>query len=151
LLDIGGGTGRISIHFSGISSRTIVADSALKMLKEAHKKGLSTIQTNSEMLPFCSGCFDRIIIVDAFHHVADQRQTLDEIWRTLAPGGRLVIEEPDIHNGVVKLIALGEKLLLMRSKFIKPQDIKAMGWYDDAKDIRIISENGIAWVIFEKN
>lgn len=151
LLDIGGGTGRITVHFSGISARAIVADSAMKMLQEAHKKGLSTVHTNSEMLPFCSECFDRIIMVDAFHHVADHQKTLDEIWRTLAPGGRLVIEEPDIQYGVVKLIALGEKLLLMRSKFIKPQDIMAMGRYDDANNVHMLSEKGVAWVIIDKN
>jgi len=35
--------------------------------------------------------------------------------RVLAPGGRLVIEEPDVERTPVRLIALAEKLALMRS------------------------------------
>ena len=150
LLDIGGGTGRITMHFIEITPVAIVADSAARMLQEAQKKGLITVNTHSERLPFSSECFDRVIMVDAFHHVADQQQTMDEIWRTLAPGGRLIIEEPDIHHLLVKLIALGEKVLLMRSKFLKPQDILAMARYDDASNKQLYSENGIAWVIIEK-
>lgn len=150
LLDIGGGTGRITMHFNAITSVAIVADSAQRMLQEAVKKGLITVNTYSEKLPFTNLCFDRIIMVDAFHHVADQQGTLDEIWRTLAPGGRLIIEEPDIHHWVVKLIALGEKVLLMRSKFLKPEKILAMARYDDASDKYLRSQNGIAWVIIDK-
>jgi len=150
LLDIGGGTGRITAHFSDISPRSFTVDSAMQMLREAQKKGLLTINANSEKLPFCNGCFDRIIMVDAFHHVADQQRTLDEIWRTLAPGGRLVIEEPDIHHVAVKFIALGEKLLMMRSKFVKPEKIMAMGRYEDACDGYIHSEKGIAWIVIDK-
>lgn len=150
LMDIGGGTGRITGHFMGISSRAYVVDSAVGMLNEAQKKGLITVNAHSEKLPFRSRSFDRVIMVDAFHHVADQQQTLEEMWRTVAPGGRLIIEEPDIQHWFVKFIALGEKVLLMRSKFLKPQDILAMARYDDASNKQLYSENGIAWVIIEK-
>jgi demethylmenaquinone methyltransferase/2-methoxy-6-polyprenyl-1,4-benzoquinol methylase len=150
LLDLGGGTGRISMQFSDGYSEIIVADPAEKMLKEAHKKGLTTVNASAERLPFANGVFDRIFMVDVFHHVADQQQTMDEIWRTLAPGGRLVIEEPDILHWFVKLIALAEKLLLMRSHFLKPQEILAMGSYDDVDNAQIDSEKGIAWVIIDK-
>ena len=30
-------------------------------------------------------------MVDAFHHVCDQEQTVAELMRVLAPGGRLVV------------------------------------------------------------
>ena len=69
------------------------------------------------------GTFDRIIMVDALHHVLDQQQTGNELWRVLTPGGRLVIVEPDIHKISVKILALGEKLLLMRSHFLSGEEI----------------------------
>lgn len=151
LLDVGGGTGRVTVRFLSTTPKAFVVDSALKMLQKAQLKGVPAINAHSEALPFQSKAFDRIIMVDAFHHVADQQLTLDEIWRLLAPGGRLIIEEPDIRHGAVKLIALGEKLLLMRSQFQKPKDILAMCNYEDVENTHQFSEKGIAWVIIEKN
>lgn len=151
LLDIGGGTGWIAAQFAEISPHAFIADSAIGMLREAQRKGLCVVNGNSEQLPFCSGCFDRIIMVDVFHHVANHRQTLDEIWRLLAPGGRLVIEEPDIKNGFVKIIALVEKLLLMRSKFIKPKEIQRMHTFGDVKNASTLTERGVAWIVVEKD
>jgi 2-polyprenyl-3-methyl-5-hydroxy-6-metoxy-1,4-benzoquinol methylase len=90
-------------------------------------------------------------MVDVFHHVADQQGTLDEVWRTLQPGGKLVIEEPNIHNWVVKLIALGEKLLLMRSHFREPQEIIDMCNFTGVNKLDMHTEGGIAWVIIDKS
>jgi demethylmenaquinone methyltransferase/2-methoxy-6-polyprenyl-1,4-benzoquinol methylase len=44
----------------------------------------------------------------------------------LAPGGRLVIEEPDVERTPVRLIALAEKLILMRSHFFSPRSVQGM-------------------------
>ena len=88
------------------------------MLREAHKKGLMVIIANSEALPF-RPAVERVIMIDAFHHVAQHQLTLDEIWR-LKAGRWLVIEEPNIRNIFGKLIAIG-KNLAMRSKIIAPK------------------------------
>lgn len=151
LLDVGGGTGRVAVKFLPTAKRTIIADSALKMILEAQKKGITAVNAIAEKLPFNNKCFDRIIMVDALHHVFDQRQTLDEIWRLLKPGGRLVIEEPDIKNWFVKIIALGEKILLMQSHFLTPREIMAMCSFDDASNVELHSNKGMAWIIIVKN
>lgn len=151
VLDVGGGTGRVAVKLVSIAKCTIIADSALMMIREAQKKGINAINANAEQLPFRDGAFDRIIMVDALHHVADQRQTLDELWRSLKPGGLLVIEEPDIRHWFVKLIALGEKILLMRSHFLSPNEIKAMSNFFDAESIDVRADKGIAWITIQKN
>jgi len=150
LLDVGGGTGRVSILFKGISDNLIVADSAMKMLQKAKIKGLNCLQSHSEILPFKDESFDRVIIVDALHHVINQEQTLGEMWRVLKPGGKMVIEEPDIRNFYVKLIAIGEKLLLMRSHFISPPKISKMCQFTGQAFREIHVDGGIAWIIITK-
>ncbi len=127
LLDAGGGTGRVSEMLGCPSCTIIVADASRGMLREAAgKPGLIPVQAEAETLPFPPASFDRILMVDALHHVADQARTVAQLWQALKPGGRLLIEEPDVRQFAVKLIALGEKLLLMRSHFLPPERIEAL-------------------------
>jgi ubiquinone/menaquinone biosynthesis C-methylase UbiE len=133
VLDVGGGTGRVAAALHDKVKRVFVADISRGMLGRAVSKGLITVCTPAEELPFLSGTFDRIIIMDALHHVMDQCQTASEVWRVLAPQGRLLIVEPDIHKPAAKLIALGEKLLLMRSHFLTGEQIASFFKTPDAK------------------
>jgi ubiquinone/menaquinone biosynthesis C-methylase UbiE len=103
-----------------------IADLSRAMLHYAVGKGLPAVCAQSESLPFPPGSFERIIMVDAFHHVIDQRQTARELLRLLVPGGRILIIEPDIHKPMVKGIAIGEKILLMRSHFLNGEKIAAL-------------------------
>ena len=150
LLDAGGGTGRVAQHMLGKASQVIVADLSFEMLLQAKgKPGLRTLCSHSENLPFPEGYFDCVIMVDALHHVCDQTQTIGELWRVLKPGGRLVIEEPDVRVGMVKLIALAEKLALMRSHFLTPPEIAAL--FDRYQANTHIARDGyISWVVVEK-
>jgi ubiquinone/menaquinone biosynthesis C-methylase UbiE len=148
LLDAGGGTGRVSESLRGDVSEIHVADVSPGMLAQAKAKGLSVLAAYAEHLPFADGYFQRVLMVDALHHVIDQRATLAELWRVLAPGGRLVVEEPDVRLFAVKLIALAEKLALMRSHFLSPDEIQAL-LPPEAK-ITIELEGINAWVIAEK-
>ncbi len=95
LLDAAGGTGRVSGAFAPAVSRVVVCDASANMLQEARRRGLETVQTEVETLPFADATFDdRILLVDAYHHLRDQRQALAELLRVLKPAGRMVIEEP---------------------------------------------------------
>ena len=126
LLDAGGGTGRIAATLAGKVERVVIADESLAMLGQAQAKGCcEAVGGTTERLPFRDGAFGRIIVVDAYHHLGDQAASLHELWRVLAVGGRLVIEEPDIDRFAVKLVALAEKLLLMRTRFVRAEAIAA--------------------------
>lgn len=151
LLDAGGGTGRVAQFMDGKAHPIVVADLSYKMLTEARKKdGLLPVCSHTEKLPFPDEAFARIIMVDALHHVCDQRKTLKELWRTLQPGGRLVIEEPDVRVLAVKFLAVAEKLALMRSHFLSPPRIAEMFHYPNAR-VRIETEKPNAWVIVDKD
>jgi demethylmenaquinone methyltransferase/2-methoxy-6-polyprenyl-1,4-benzoquinol methylase len=96
------------------------------MLKRSAAKTLPSVCAQSEALPVASKCIDRAIMVDAFHHVLNQQTTVFELWRALAPGGRIIILEPDIHRPFVKILAVIEKMLLMRSHILSGEKIAAM-------------------------
>jgi len=133
LLDAGGGTGRVAVALRSLVQEVFVADTSRGMLQRAAGKGLATVCAPAEFLPFPSGRIDRILMVDALHHVLDQRLVARELWRVLAPGGRILIVEPDIRKLSVKLIALGEKLLLMRSHFLSDGEITSLFAAPDVK------------------
>ncbi len=150
VLDAGGGTGRVAQYLSTHANRVIVADESHKMLRQAGAKAfLEPVCTLTESLPFLDDSFDRIIMVDALHHVEHQHHTALELWRVLKPGGKIVVEEPDIRHFAVKLIALGEKLALMRSHFLSPPNITALFDVPNAST-SVEVEGGISWVVVKK-
>ncbi len=124
ILDLGGGTGRVAQALRGESDELVVLDESAGMLRQAHRKGLPVVCGEAEHLPFVRGAFARILMVDTFHHLRDQRRAAAELLRVLAPGGWLVMEEPNVERLPVWLIALGEKLLLMRSHFRSPRAVQ---------------------------
>ena len=133
LLDVGGGTGRVAMAVRDMVKNVFVVDVSNGMLRLAAGKGLASIHAPAECLPFPPGSIDRIIMVDALHHVLDQHQTALELWRVLAPGGRILVVEPNFRKTYVKLIALAEKLLLMRSHFLAGEEICSLFDGLDAK------------------
>jgi len=48
-----------------------------------------------EELPLFDSSIDRMLLVHALEHSENPRETLMEIWRVLAPGGRLIIVVPN--------------------------------------------------------
>jgi ubiquinone/menaquinone biosynthesis C-methylase UbiE len=131
--------------------QVFVADASFKMLRQAaDKPDLIVLQSYAEVLPFPAMSFDRVIMVDALHHVENQLQTASELFRVLKPGGRLVIEEPDIHRFPVKLIAIAEKLAFMRSHFLSPEEIGRL-FHGLPAQISIECEPPNAFIIVKRN
>lgn len=150
VLDAGGGTGRIAQFFVGKAAQVVVADQTFAMLQEVRKKnGLAAVCSLTEEMPFADGRFCCIVMIDALHHVGNQAATIRELWRLLKPGGRIIIEEPDIRNFKVKLMALAEKLALMRSHFLSPGQVTALFDFPGASP-RVETEGWTAWIIVEK-
>lgn len=151
LLDAGGGTGRVARWFAGRTGTVVVADISHAMLTRARaRNGLCPVRVAAERLPFADDTFDRILVVDALHHFDDQGLALAELIRVLRPGGRLVIEEPDPERWAGRLIAWGERLLGMGSRFYPAPAIAAMAHACGAAARVVYASHLMYWVIVDK-
>lgn len=127
LLDAAGGTGRLALPLKDIVARVVVADLAAGMLRRAQAKhGLLPVRSSTSALPFPDAAFDRVLMVDALHHIQDRPAAVREMARVLRPGGIALIQEPDIDTFAVKVVALIETLAGMGSRFLSLEGIAAL-------------------------
>lgn len=149
VLDAGGGTGRVAEALAPYVRKVVVADLSKGMLVQAAQKGFAALLSQVELLPFENETFDRIIMVDALHHVISQKNAIHEMWRILTPGGIILIQEPNILKFPVKLIALAEKIALMRSHFLSAMEILDL-FNNFACEATAVDEEMSTWITARK-
>lgn len=156
VLDVGGGTGRNVQDLNASGVRVVICDFARGMVRQARGKGLSAVLGDVSHLPFAADCADRVLVVDAFHHFVHpapevaQRRAAQELLRVLRPGGRLVIEEPDIRHVGTKLVAWMERLLLMGSRFWTSEDLVSLFEAAGGRALHVEHNRFSAWIVFTK-
>ncbi len=154
ILDIGGGTGRNAGSLTAGGVQIVICDRSLEMLRQARAKGLACVLADVRRLPFANQSFERVLAVDAFHHfvspTASEAQPLAaaEMLRVARAQGRVIIEEPDIRKRGVKWIALGEKLLLMRSRFLDPDALTTLFTTAGAEPVLSQADHFNMWLVF---
>ncbi len=105
LLDFGAGTGWTSRYFAQMGVDVTATDVSKRALEIAQimMEKIPVLGTrppvkynvfNGRELDFEDSQFDRIAIMDAFHHVPNQLEVLRELNRVLCEGGRVVMVEP---------------------------------------------------------
>ena len=105
VLDVGCGPGGFLAVLAGIAGHVVGLDIAEEFVAAAretigrHDLGNARVEHgSSESLPFDEGAFDAVVMVDVIHHLERIEPTLDEARRVLAPGGRLLVFEPNKLN-----------------------------------------------------
>lgn len=140
LLDLGGGTGRVSRNLVTPEAKVLVCDINRSMLHQVkRKKGLLPLQANAADLPFPAETFDGILVVDALHHFLEPHRMVLEMLRVLKAGGRLLIEEQDINRFLIKLVRAAEKAVGLHSHFLTLHEMK--GLFDPSRH-RLYCEKG---------
>lgn len=153
VLDVGGGTGRHATDLAARGAQVIVCDLSRQMVGQAHTKGLAAVLGSVLRLPFPDASIDRMLVVDAFHHFAlptpaqAQPAAAAELLRVLKPGGRLVVEEPDITQRGVKMVALMEKVLLMGSRFLTGPELAALFESRGGRSLALERDHFNLWLV----
>lgn len=94
ILDLGCGTGLMLEHFSK-THWSAGLDFSNLALQFSQKKGANKLlQANVEDIPIADNSLDIITALDLAEHVANDDQMFAETYRTLKPGGRMVLTVP---------------------------------------------------------
>lgn len=94
ILDIGGGSGRMSVP---LSSRhfVVLSDLSPTMLERVSSHAgprLKLVVADAGSLPFDDGEFDYVLSIDVLPHLPNPGAALAEARRVLRPGGRLIVD-----------------------------------------------------------
>ena len=101
ILDIAAGTADISIEFlkKNKDYEVFHTDINLPMLREGRKKLINqgkiipSILCDAEALPFPNNYFDCVTIGFGLRNMTNKKKALEEIYRVLSPGGKIIILE----------------------------------------------------------
>lgn len=107
-LDIGCGTGFLSLEMAGRGHRVTGVDFAPAMLAEARRKAAAAgaairfEQTDAEQLPFAVGSFGLAVCRHVLWTLPHPEAAIDEWIRVLRPGGRLAVIDSQFDPSVLQ-------------------------------------------------
>ena len=112
ILDLAGGSGDLSILFKEKNKNIQIIHSDIneEMLKEGKKKIIDrgllipSVTINAENIPFSNNYFDIVTISFGLRNMTHKNKVLNEIYRCLKPGGKIVILEfSKVHSNIKKV------------------------------------------------
>lgn len=96
VLDLGCGLGEYVRAFERHGAEAYGCDIEQPRLVQARARGTSNVVVAAgEALPFGDGSLDVVVLNEVIEHVQDDRATMREVSRVLAPGGVAVIYAPN--------------------------------------------------------
>ena len=95
IFEIGVGLGAYLSRLSINSQQAIGLDVEIERTIEAHQTVEQILCGVGEFLPFPANSFDMILSHEVLEHVQNDRKSVEEMVRTLTPGGRIVIFCPN--------------------------------------------------------
>lgn len=158
VLDVAGGTGRAARTFSPLVGTdgtnetdeadghgVVVVDRSTGMLRVARDRGHQCVAADATTLPVPDGAVDAVTVVDALHHVTDQRSLLREARRVVAPGGVVVVADFDPTTLRGRALVAAERLVGFDSVFSTPDDLAR--FLDGEGLVSRVVEPGFGYVV----
>jgi SAM-dependent methyltransferase len=111
-LDVGAGPGGDAAALGAVA-----CDPSIAMCEAAATRGVAVVRGDAHTLPFADAAFGAVRTDRVLQHVADPSRALVELTRVCAPGGRVVICEPDQESLVIHVAGVGEALIEKVKRF----------------------------------
>lgn len=110
-LDIGSDNGVISLLLRQRGGQWFSADLIAETVDSIQQLvGEHVYQIDGKRTPFDDNSFEQVVIVDFLEHIETDALFIDELFRIIKPGGRLVINVPNPREGLLRRLrfALGQ-------------------------------------------
>lgn len=124
VLDVGSGPGELAIRLARRlrTGQVIGIDPSAAMIEVAASRAAQLgptpvavhfVRAVAEQLPFPSDSFDLVVSTAALHHFRDPGRALNEAWRVLRPGGRLLLYDlAPVTYGPAELRSIAQSVSL---------------------------------------
>lgn len=123
VLDVGAGTGRLSVSLANAGAEVIALDVSEEMLKVLQKKNprIKIAVGEAEDLPFDDNSFDIVTAAFLIVHLKDLGSFFDEVYRVLKPGGKFLVT--NINQKEPPEVVTKEGVIKIESFYHRPEDV----------------------------
>ncbi len=143
VLEVGVGTGRVSLALRDRGVRTFGVDASRGMLDRARAKGLGdVVRGTAYRLPFPDGAFDAVLFVHVLHVLGSPGRALEEA-RRVATGGAFALLRPTGPDGrePVEAGTIDPREEVLRRVREKGVDAPERGAGPGSRERRLIAEH----------
>lgn len=98
ILDVGFGDGSFTQNISAKFSCSKITAIDISIPQFISPDNVTLIKGNIEQLPFDSESFDLVVSVLSLHHWKEKGKGINEIYRALKKGGKLIIGDPLLED-----------------------------------------------------